>query len=187
MRGDLLNEDALIINLKKKEPEAFRNLIDTYQQSLLALVYKYTNDYIEAQDLTQEIFIKIYKNISYFNESSKLSTWVYRIAHNTCIDWTRKKTPLPVKKLEIKETQHSTEETVIYKEEQALLHETIVNLPEIYKSVIILYHFNNLSYREISTILEISEKTIETRLYRGRRKIKEHLKNYYSGGEDNAL
>ncbi|WP_170311624.1 RNA polymerase sigma factor [Vallitalea okinawensis] len=182
-----MNEDTLILKLKKREPEAYRSLLETYQQSLLALVYKYTNDYVEAQDLTQEIFIKIFKNIAHFNASSKLSTWIYRIAHNTCIDWSRKKTPLPVKQLEINGTEHSTEEAVIYKEEQALIHDTIVNLPEIYKSVIILYHFNHLSYKEISEILELSEKTIETRLYRGRRKIKEQLKNYYSGGEGNAL
>lgn len=167
----------------------FNEVVANYSASVYSIAYRYTNDHGHAEDLTQEIFLKIYKNLSKFKKDSKLSTWIYRIAVNTCIDWCRKNSKVHFVDSEVLSTTESAlnvEEKIIKEEQHLLVHNIVYSLPEIYKTIIILYHFNNLSYKEISSILDISEKTIETRLYRARRKIKEALL-HENGGENNEI
>ena len=179
----------MIQQLKNKDKEAFNSFIQDYQKKIVNMAYKYTNDYIEAQDLAQEVFIKVYKNIHTFDERSKLSTWLYKIAVNTCLDWKRKKANKlldlfsSVDTSKEKSNIKSPEESMIYKEKQLAIHRAIYELKDKYKTVIILYHFNELSYAQISEILDLPIKTIETRLYRGRKKLKDKLLSEEIRGE----
>ncbi|GKX31838.1 RNA polymerase sigma factor [Vallitalea longa] len=182
--------DDSIEKLIERDQIAFRALVEEYQNRFLSMAYKYTNDYNDAEDLCQEIFIKIYQNISSFKNKSKLSTWLYKIAINTCIDWGRKdkrnlSSLMNFGDKEVKQVKsnHNTEDIIIYKEYQKVIHNTVYSLKDKYKSIIILYHFNQLTYKEISSILNISTKTIETRLYRARKQIKTKLIKEGFGGE----
>lgn len=189
-----MDENDIIIKVQRGNTEAFSSIVDLYKNRVFACAYKFTNDYSEAQDLSQEIFIKIFNNISSFRFESSLSTWIYKIATNKCIDYKRKKKikissfneaynkeSSPDIKLSSKD--RSPEEIVISDEKQREVHKAIYDLPEIYKTVIIMYHFNELSYREISKILKVPEKTVETRLYRARQLLKKKFSNKSSGGE----
>lgn len=150
------------------------------------MAFHYTRDHGTAEDLAQEIFLKAYKNLHRFNGKSKISTWLYRIGVNTCIDWNRKQKNMVYiadQDLPPLQDEMSTESKVIAAEDNQQLHDVVASLPEIYRVVIMLYHFQNLSYKEISIVLDLPEKTIETRLYRARRKIKEQLLQSKYGGE----
>lgn len=151
------------------------------------MAYKFTNDYNEAQDLSQEIFLKIYKEIGSFRFESKLSTWIYRVSMNTCLDWKRKNSKIKnlstnivnhedeIVEIELKDESSLPEDIYIQSESQREIHQLVLGLPDIYKTVIIMYHFNNMSYEEISKTLSLSERTVETRLYRARRLLKEEF------------
>lgn len=165
--------------------EAFNRLVEEYQNSIYSMAYQYTGDHGLAEDLAQEVFLKAYKKLKSFRQDAKISTWLYRIAVNTCIDWSRKKKLKIASEsaLEHLTSDVNVEDHYLQNEKNKQIQEVVSQLPEIYKTVIILYHFEQLSYREISQIIDLPEKTIETRLYRGRKKIKELLMGSNYGGE----
>ncbi|WP_425446456.1 RNA polymerase sigma factor [Dethiothermospora halolimnae] len=185
-----MDEEKIVIALQRGNKEVFPKLIDSYKKRIFAMAYKFTNDYNETQDLAQEIFLKVYKEIKTFKFQSKLSTWIYIIANNTCLDWKRKNSKKIL--VDISNIVDTTadlnnqgddipEDNIIKSEYQREIHHTIYRLPDIYKSVIIMYHFNNMSYKDISIALDISEKTVETRLYRGRKLLKDKIDKLNSG------
>ncbi|QUI20983.1 RNA polymerase sigma factor [Vallitalea pronyensis] len=173
----------------KQDQHAFQHLVEDYQSSFLTMAYKFTNHYTDAEDLCQEIFIKVYKALPTYRKKSQLSTWLYRIAVNRCLDWKRRSKSSLFQMVNLSDfspglkTNRSTEEEVIYKEKQQFIHQTVYNLKDKYKTIVILYHFNGLSYKEISEILNLPVKTIETRLYRARKQIKDKLMHQGYGGD----
>ena len=183
-----MNEDQIVSELKKGNTSIFVNIVDLFKNRVFGMTYKFTNDYDESQDLSQEIFLKIYKEIGNFRFESKLSTWIYRISLNACLDWKRKNckvTNINISSIgseekndssfEIRDNNPLPEDMIITNESQKEIHELVYNLPDKYKSVIIMYHFNSMSYQEIAFALEIPERTVETRLYRARRILKEEI------------
>ncbi|WDV47342.1 sigma-70 family RNA polymerase sigma factor [Clostridiaceae bacterium M8S5] len=183
-----MNEVEILKRIKDGFHEEFKNIVDLYKDRIFSMAYSYTKDYVEAQDLTQEIFIKVYKGLNKFKFDSKFSTWLYKVATNVCIDWSKKKRPKIVndshKALsKVKDDKISPQDSILLDEKNIELHEAISELPDKYKSVINLYHFNNISYIQISEVLDIPVKTVETRLYRARRKLREILNKSKNGGD----
>jgi len=183
-----LNEEQIISELKKGNKDVFVHIVELFKNRVFGMAFKFTNDYAETQDLSQDIFLKIYKQVGKFRFESKLSTWVYRVALNTCIDWKRRN--IKTKNINISEIgnndgNNSTyeirdrnplpEEMILTDENNREIHELVYNLPDKYKSVIIMYHFNNMSYQEMAFALDLPERTIETRLYRARKILKEEI------------
>jgi len=183
---DLRDEELieLIINGKT---ELFSELINRYQNKVYSTAYSYTRDYEEAKDLTQEIFIKIYNNLTGFQNKSQFSTYLYRVAVNRCIDWTRKKRPKTISILLcqddekadiydfVADYESNPEEILLRRENSDLIRQEVNKLPEIYSTVMIMYYFQDFSPQEISDILKVPRKTIDTRLFRARNLIKKKL------------
>ncbi|MDD2481588.1 MAG: sigma-70 family RNA polymerase sigma factor [Lutispora sp.] len=182
MRDEELIE--LIINGKT---ELFSELINRYQNKVYSTAYSYTRDYEEAKDLTQEIFIKIYNNLTGFQNKSQFSTYLYRVAVNRCIDWTRKKRPKTISILLcqddekadiydfVADYESNPEEILLRQENSDLIRQEVNKLPEIYSTVMIMYYLQDFSPQEISDILKVPRKTIDTRLFRARNLIKKKL------------
>lgn len=182
-----MNEERIVCELKAGNYTVFKEIVELFKNRVFGMAYKFTNNYEEAQDLSQEIFLKIYKEIGGFRFESKLSTWIYRISINTCLDWKRKNSKVKILstsiinnddeavELDIKDDNPLPDEAFIQSENQREVHELVYKLPDKYKTVIIMYHFNNMSYQDISTALNIPERTVETRLYRARRLLKDEL------------
>ncbi len=182
-----MTDEEIIEKVKKGDIEVYSYLVQKYKNVIFGLIYKYTNDYNETQDLAQEVFIKMYKQINNFKFQSKLSTWLYRIATNICIDWDRRRNK-NVKILHLDEviTIDNTidlEDKIIFKEQQEKVRAIVGSLEDKYKLLIVMYHFHNLKYKEISDILQIPQRTVETRLYRARALIKKQFKIVYDRGE----
>ncbi|MHB1393904.1 MAG: RNA polymerase sigma factor [Clostridia bacterium] len=194
-----MRDEEIVSYIVKGKTELFSVIIDRYQSKVFSTIYNYTHDHEEARDLTQEIFIKLYNNLQSYKNKASFSTWLYRIAVNRCIDWTRKKRLQTVSTIydnsddeidiydTIADSGGGPEEALIKQENKAYIRKVVEDLPEIYKTVIILYYFEDFSPQEISDITDIPKRTIETRLYRGKNLLKFRLEELICGGEKHVL
>lgn len=137
----------------------------------------------EAEDLTQEVFLKVARTLKTFRKESELLTWIYRIATNTAIDRMRS----PSFKQELAEEHSkcsllaktfSIEEQIIHKETNECIRGVIENLPENYRMIVILSELEGLQNKEIARILGLSPNVVKIRLHRGKIRLKKQLLNY---------
>lgn len=162
----------------KGETQLYGEIISAYKNAVFSLCYRMVYQRQEAEDLSQEIFIKAYGNLSKYNQKMKFSTWILSIAKNTCIDYLRKKRLESVPLEEGYQTGTaplSAEDAYLYKEQQWEIEEAIASLPEDYRILIILYHQQGQSYKEIAEILNLPMSLVKNRMHRGRKMLKEQL------------
>ncbi len=182
-----MTDEEIIKKIQKGEVEIYSQLVDRYKDGIFGLIYKYTNDYNETQDIAQEVFIKVYKQLNNFRFQSKLSTWIYRIATNSCIDWGRRKKKdaniMPLDEVTMTDSSIDLESSFVFEEQRKRVRSIVNKMPDKYKLLVVMYHFHNLKYKDISEILAMPEKTVETRLYRARALIKKEVEITYEGGE----
>ncbi len=137
-----MEDKQIIEGIREDRHTGFRVLIEQYQDMILNLAYSYLGNKEEAEDLTQDVFIKVYKKIHAFKGLSKLSTWMYRIAMNMCHDAARKKSKIILVPLEdnehsINSTQNAADNCE-RKEIQRIIQEAIMQLPIKHRTIIIL-------------------------------------------------
>ena len=156
--------------------EHFNNLIDKYGTEILRLCYLYLKDYQLAEDACQDTFLKVYSNFHKFNELSTEKTWITKICINTCKNYLRNPWKRKVK-LENRElVQNEISDQEIFDElEKSELFSSIMNLKQTYKEIILMYNYQQLSVKEISQILDISESNAFTRLSRARQFLKDKI------------
>ena len=177
------SDDDIIIEAKKGSNVAFDELVHRYQKKVYALAYQMTHDPEEADDLAQEAFIRAYKAIDRFEVGMKFFTWMYRIVINLGINYSKKKARMqnlePDDEARIV-AKHSTIPSVVIENEELgeKIRTELARLPEHQKSVFILRVFQDLSYKEISDILNIEIGTVMSRLNRARESLKIALKDY---------
>lgn len=175
-----IDENKLIKRAAKGDADAFEQLVLTYQTPIYNLCLRMTGNPEDAADLSQEAFIKAWKNLGGFQFESAFSTWLYRLASNTCLDHLRSVKRRPQVSMTVEdddgETQMmdfpdsapSPEEAAITKEENELLSRAMRALDEQQRQILILRAINDLSYAEIAEILHIKEGTVKSRLARSR-------------------
>lgn len=180
-----------------KEPLSFEEVVEKYHQKVFNLVYRYLNDYDEAQDLTQDTFVRAYQSWATFRGESQVYTWLYRIALNLChnrLKQLKRRQRVEAESLdqplegesedmarEVPDLTLSPERLVENKELQQVLRRAIRQLPEDYKQVIILRDIEGFSYSEIAKITGSSLEAIKSRLFRARTALKDLLRPYLSG------
>ena len=169
-----IEERELIRKLKKGNEDAYIYLLDIYGSRLLKTCYLVLKDEKEAEDVVQETFLRVFSHINSFRGNSSLYTWVYRIALNLCKD--KRKT---IREFEIYEdiieSKERVEDVVFNSIDREILRKELFNLNSIYKEILILFYFEELSIKEISQILEEKEGTIKSRLSRGRLILKDAI------------
>lgn len=178
-------ESRLIKKAKSGNLEAFEQLILQYEKRIYNYCYRMTNSQEDAEDLAQEIFIKVYKNLKSFKGNSKFSTWIYRIAYNTCIDKYRKKEVATVsltlnsdeeeKEIDLPSNDPLPEERIVSREEYDVVCECISELKPEYKNAVILRDIQNYTYDEIAEILNIPLGTVKSHISRGRAALRDAL------------
>lgn len=173
----------------KGDQDAFAEVIEIYKDKVFQICFRMLGNRHEAEDISQEAFIRAYVNIHTFNQKRKFSTWLYRIATNLCIDRIRKKKPDYYLDAEVRGTEGLTmysqvaaegqlpEEEIEEMELQAEIQRQILKLPDKYRSVIVLKYIEELSLQEISEILDLPLGTVKTRIHRGREALRKQLRN----------
>ena len=177
-----MNDKDLLRQLKSGNSESYRYLIDTYRNLVWNISLRMTGNRDVSEDLFQEVFLRIYKDISKFRGESKLSTWIGAISYNVCTDYLRKKKrrevfderDLSELSLDIK-SDWNTGSEVHSNEMKELVRTIINNLPISYKILINLYHIEEFSYNEIAEITGKPVGTIKSYLNRGRALIKNEI------------
>lgn len=168
---------------------AFEELISSYEKKIYNYCLRMTNNREDAEDLTQEVFVRVYKNLKKFKGNSQLSTWIYRIAHNICIDRYRKakvvtislsqpKGPEDEREMDLPADDPSPEQEALRREQQKYLLEAISRLKPKYRTAIVLRDIQQHSYEEIAEILNLPLGTVKSHINRGRAALREAVRSF---------
>lgn len=194
-KEDLNNwdEPRLIPLLKQGDEEAFRVFVRRYQRRLFCVAYGITLDKEESLEIVQEVFVKVYQKIRTFREEARLSTWLYRITINQCLNWHRKSKQKLRKQNKPPERNYAADYVELLpdednpgtlyekKELRRIFWEWVQDLPEEARAVLVLKELEGLSYDEIASISKIKKGTVSSRLFYARKRLKESLKKYEKG------
>ncbi len=161
----------------------FEDIYSDFEKPVYNFILRMARNDLLAQDLTQDIFIKIYQNLARFRGDAKLSTWIYKIANNTYFDYLRtsvfkkqNKTDIfdDVEELHNEEIDKvlSIDEQLVKAEGNECVHDYVNNLPEDYRAVMVLHDLQGLKNREIADVLDCSLATVKIRLHRARKKFR---------------
>lgn len=159
---------------------AFEILIERYKRVIYNTAYRMMGNREEAEDVSQEAFIRMFNSLSKYNPEYKFITWALKITTNLCLDSLRKRKAetVPIDDVfDIKDGNDTPEEEYVRKENQKLVQDAIMKLPDKYREFLILFHHRNLSYQEIMEITGESLTIVKNRLYRARQMLKEELIN----------
>ncbi|MCE7872272.1 sigma-70 family RNA polymerase sigma factor [bacterium CPR1] len=188
-------EDVLWMQqVKAGNAEAFSNIIRKYQKTVLNLTYRFTGDPVEAEDLAQEVFLRVYRAADRFEARAKFFTYVYQVTLNLCRNERAKvrhkrNTSLdaPMKEGEpdslrqIQDPSGSAEELLTRQELGDVVREAVLSLPEEQREAVMMQRFQDLSYEEIAEILKLSVPAVKSRLHRAKLALKEKLSPYLKG------
>lgn len=176
-----LTDEEWVQQIRQGHAEAYRYLVERHKNYVYTLIYRMVGHRETAEDLSQEVFFKAYRNLAQYRGDAKFTTWLYRVTTNLVTDYlrARKRRPVEIWADKVKswftspDPNRGPEEQAILNEQRDALHEALWRLPEKYRIVLSLYHFQQFSYQEISDILQLPVKTVETRLYRGKSMLKQ--------------
>jgi len=175
-----LSDEELVEKIRSEDNELYAEIVRRYQQKLYHYLRYLTNRPSEAEDLLQNVFIKAYRNLFGFDTKKKFSSWIYRIAHNEGVNFVKKTTRKKQVSLENLEKigfspeseDDSIEDAFAREEIREKVKECLDELEAKYREPLVLYYFEDKSYREISDILRVPAKTVGTFIFRGKRILK---------------
>jgi len=178
-----MNDEYLILEIKKGNRQAFRYLVDKYNNLVWHLILRMVSQYEDAEDLSQEVFLRVYRDIHKFRGESKLSTWIGSIAYNAATDYLRKrgrkqKVMVDYNDIipDIRTDDIATPLEELSREDtKKMIHVIIERMPVQFRTVITLYHLEQFSYAEITEVTGMPEGTVKSYISRGRAFIKEKL------------
>lgn len=182
-----LSDEELVGLVLGGNSEAFEIIVERYQNQVFSLAYRLGGDYDEAKDMAQEAFIRIYRELPRFDRERRFFPWMYRVAHNTCINLLhrRPKETAPLESvfdMAAGDNSESGSPSARYEqlEQTETIQQALQSLSENYRLPLVLKYLEGLSYQEIASQLDLPVSTIETRLFRGRALLRKRLTHMMS-------
>lgn len=178
------DEQASIRLAKEGDEQAFEALVTAYERKVYNYALRSTGNEQDAMDITQEVFLRVFRSLSGFKEESSFSTWLYRITFNICIDFSRKNAKrnenslsldgeaADGKELELPDERHAPEAAYDRKELREEIAGAILRLSEQHREVLVMREISGLSYAEIAEVLELEEGTVKSRIARARENLR---------------
>ena len=181
-----LSDEKLILRFQEGDINAYNELVKRYKDRLFNFVLRYFNNAEQAEDVVQDTLIKLYTHASYYKNVAKFSTWIFTIAKNNALTELRKNKRKKTDSLWTDDGQvidiNSKEESLDSKVQNEIaidqLNKFLDEIPENFRMAVVLRDFQELSYEEISKILEIPIGTIKSRINRGRIQLAEKMKHF---------
>ena len=188
-------DDCILVQkvIDDNDHKAFAELMEKYQRMVVTTCRGFVASYHEAEDLAQDVFVELYESLPGFRKESKLSTWIYRIAVNKSLNHLRKKkreasifnlnlfhkgdgkdTSFQIVSTDDAEADYS----IVSSENKRLLKEAINKLPENQRVAIILSKYQDLSYKEIAEVMDVSVSSVESLLFRAKTNLRKYLVDY---------
>ena len=180
------SDEKLILTFQEGDINAYNELVKRYKDRLLNFVFRYFNNVEQAEDVVQDTLIKLYTHASYYKNVAKFSTWIFTIAKNNALTELRKNKRKKTdslwtddgKFIDISSKEESLESKVQNEIAIDQLNKFLDEIPENFRIAVVLRDFQELSYEEISKILEIPIGTIKSRINRGRIQLAEKMKHF---------
>lgn len=188
---------ALMLRVQRGDRRAFEALMARYAQPVANYLYRSLGDAAEAEDLTQNVFLQVYKSAARYRVSAPFATWLFTIARNLCLNELRRRARHPATSLDAPPPEHEDAparavpdtrpdgpvQTLLLTELEAKIQEALADLPETQRTAILLYREQDLSYEDIAAVLGCSLTAVKSLIHRGRETLKRRLKPYLRTGE----
>ena len=185
------DEKALIKEAQRGNILAFESLVKNYDRQVLQLAYNMVNNTQDAEDIYQEVLVRVYKNLKQFEFKSEFSTWLYRVVVNYCINFQKKRHRLKTYSIDnefqdgdenwkksVKSEEQNPEEFFLNLELSREIETALQQLSPKQKTVFVLRHYHGHKLKEIAEILKCSEGTVKNYLFRATQKMQRQLKEY---------
>ena len=196
MAGERDPDAELMLRVKKGDAQAFEELVDKYKQPILNFIYRTLRDSSDAEDIAQNVFLQVFKSADRYRVEAKFSTWLYTIARNLCLNEIRRRSRHPAESLDAAEQPEddfasrqfedskntSAPDLLLRDELKRKVEEALESLPENQRTAILLFKEKEMSYEEISKILDCSLSATKSLIHRGRETLKQKLKPYLKTG-----
>ena len=191
-----MDEHELVDLLKQKDRHAFKLIVEKWQDMVFNTSLGIVQNFEDAEDLSQEVFIKVFESITSFKEEAKFSTWLYRITVSKCLDHLRSKKSR--KRFALLKSLYGGDNEMIIdppdffhpgvkmenKENAARLFKALDQLPDTQKVAFVLNKIEGLRYDEVAEVLDLSSSAVDGLLQRAKKNLQNQLKNYYSAFKD---
>jgi len=190
-----IDERALVERILNGNRKAFLAFIDRYERLVQHVVFRMVDDDRDREELCQDVFLRAHRYLDKFRFESKLSTWLARIARNTCLNHLEKKkmplyadeAPAPegttpdarAARNRVPDPDEDATAPAEGRQQRTLVRDGIRALAEHYRTALTLYHLEGMSVSQISTVMDNPEGTVKSHLYRGRKKLKDWLLDRY--------
>ncbi|MEO1023264.1 MAG: sigma-70 family RNA polymerase sigma factor [Bacteroidota bacterium] len=189
-----VSELTFISRLRAGDRAAFNELVTRYQSGVINVCFGFTKNQEEAEDVAQEVFIEVYRNLAQFKEESGLYTWIYRIAVSKSLDFLRSKNrkkraaffknrsrgeAAELALLQVADHGRSADEQLEQKRMQIAIEQAISRLPETQRIAFTLTQVEELSYKEVTAILDKSQSSVESLVHRAKQNLRKLLKKEF--------
>jgi RNA polymerase sigma-70 factor, ECF subfamily len=190
---------SLMLAFSRGDENAFRELFAKYKNNIINFCFRFCFNHGVAEELAQEVFIRVYQAATRYRPDARFSTWLYRIAVNLCLNESRKgkyqahiqSMDQPIQfghsevVLDIEDQESlSSHDLVEAREREKLIHQAMSELSEKQRLALLLRVFNEFSYQEIAGQMDISETKVKSLIYKGRQRLQELLKEYSPAGKE---
>lgn len=168
--------DQIVVRCRKGDVRAFRELYEAYSRAMYNICLRMTGHAADAEDVLQEAFVQVFRNLDKLTSDSSLTAWIKRIVVNHCLSYLRKKKVYFEEVGELDAAEESKVDEGAYALTVSAVKEAISQLPDGYRTVLNLYIFEEYSHREIAEMLGITESTVKTQFMRAKEKVRQLVK-----------
>jgi RNA polymerase sigma-70 factor (ECF subfamily) len=173
------NDRELVAAILNGDRNAFARLVKQTDALVAGIIFQLTGSHADVKDLAQDIYVQVYKGLPSFRFNAKLSTWTAQIAYHACLRWLKKRKLVYVDLSAENDSSMFNEPAIampVFEDElKQVLSKAITTLPPLYRTLIMLYHTDELSYHEIAQITELPEGTVKNYLFRARKQLRDYL------------
>jgi RNA polymerase sigma-70 factor (ECF subfamily) len=182
----------VMLRVKAGDQSAFDFLVQKYRRPLVSFMYRMARNTAAAEDLAQEVFLRVYRSRQSYEASAKFTTWLYRIATNLAVNHardTRKERPEVMVSLDepdeetgttmdVADSKMSAEESLVRRERMLAIRSKVEALPERQKLAVIMHKYQQMDYKQIADVLKLSESATKSLLFRAYQTLREQLKEF---------
>ena len=197
MAADLDPDAVLMLRVKRGDRAAFEALVEKYKQPIVNLMGRMLGDPVEAEDLTQGVFVQVFRSAHRYRDSARFSTWLYTIARNLCLNELRRRSRHPAESLDATYADDASQplhpiadsralsppDRLLQQELEQKIQEALEALPPNQRLAVLLCRQEDVSYEEIARILDCSLSATKSLIHRGRETLKQRLKPYLRTGQ----
>jgi len=187
-----LTDAEVMLRVKAGDDDAFNHLISKFRRPLISFMYRMTHNAATAEELAQEVFLRMYRSRESYKADAKLTTWMYRIATNLAVNHARdtrheraenvvsidesdEETGLTV---DVPDTSLNVEQNMLRRERLAAIRQHVQSLPERQRMAVLMHKYQNMDYKQIAEVLHLSESATKSLLFRAYESLREKLKDF---------